>query len=121
MKSFLKAFAAAFNGVKICLISEINFRIHVVAAIAAAAAGIGLGISNSEWLVVIICTAAVVTAEMFNTAVEKLCNIVQPGIHPGIKQVKDIAASAVLVTAVTSVVCGCIIFIPKIISLVKTF
>lgn len=121
MKIFFKAFPAAFNGVKICLSSEINFRIHVVAAIVAAAAGIWFGITNSEWLVVIICAAAVLTAEMFNTAVEKLCDIVQPGIHSSIKQVKDIAASAVLVTAVASVVCGCIIFIPKIISLIKTF
>jgi diacylglycerol kinase len=52
MMKLIKAFRFAFNGFKICLSSEINFRIHVVAAIAAAAAGICLHITKSEWLLI---------------------------------------------------------------------
>jgi diacylglycerol kinase len=57
--------------------------------------------------------------EMMNTAVEKLCNVVHQDIHPGIKLVKDIAAGAVLVSAIISVVIACVIFLPKIIHIIK--
>ncbi len=116
----VKAFSFALNGIRICFLSEINYRIHVVAAVLAAAAGIYFGLSNVEWLVIAICITAVMVTEMLNTAIEKLCNLVHAGFHPLIKQAKDIAAGAVLLAALLSVICGGIIFIPKIITLLKS-
>jgi diacylglycerol kinase len=56
---------------------------------------------------------------MINTAIEKLCDVVQQEIHPGIKKVKDIAAGAVMMAAAGSLVIGFVIFLPKIIVFIK--
>lgn len=114
---FIKSFHFALNGFKICLSSEINFRIHVVAAIVAAAAGIWLHIDKYEWLVLLLCSALIISLEMINTAVETLCNFITLNHHNKIEKIKDVTAGAVLVAAVISVVCGIIIFIPKLIIL----
>ena len=74
-------------------------------------------IDAMEWMVILLCITAVLTLEMINTAIEKLCDVVHPGYHPQIKVIKDIAAGAVLLAAVGSVIAGAIIFLPKIIAL----
>ncbi len=111
----LKAFSFALNGFIICLSSEINFKIHVVAAIVAAAAGIYFKVSLAEWMVIAVCIALVLVTEMINTAAEMLCDLFSKDFSPAVKKIKDTAAGAVLVAAILSVVCGAIIFIPKII------
>ena len=116
----LKPFVFAWNGIKICFISETNFKIHVLFTIIAIALGIGLHISILEWAAIIFCIALVLTIEMMNTALEKLCDVLQKEFHPTIKKVKDIAAGAVLVTAVCSLIIGIVIFLPKIISYIKS-
>lgn len=113
----LKSFQYAFNGFKICLSSEINFRIHVVAAIAAAAAGIWLHISNYEWLALLLCFALMISLEMLNTAIETLCNFITMSHHTKIEKIKDVAAGAVFVAALVSMGCGMIIFAPKLLIL----
>jgi len=115
----LRSFAFAFNGIKICFDSETNFKIHVLLTVVIILFGIGFHISAGEWLAILFCIAFVVAMEMMNTAVEKLCDIVHLDIHPGIKLVKDISAGAVLVSAIISFVISCIIFLPKIIHLIK--
>ena len=115
----LKAFWFAFNGFKICLSSEINFRIHVVAAIGAAAAGIYLKLSVTEWLVVAVCIALVLITEMINTAAEMLCDLLSRDFNPLVKKIKDTAAGAVLIAALLSMVCGGIIFFPKLFTAIK--
>jgi undecaprenol kinase/diacylglycerol kinase (ATP) len=116
MKLF-KAFAFAFNGLKICFTSETNFKIHALLAITAILFGIVFNISTNEWLIILVCIAFVTAMEIMNTAIEKLCNVVHQDTHPGIKHVKDIAAGAVLVSAIISFVISCIIFLPKIIQI----
>ncbi len=111
----LKSFSYAWAGIKNCFLSEPNFRIHTVAAIVVIIFSAMLKISTAEWIAVCFCIALVVSMEMINTAIEKLCDAVRKEIHPAIKKVKDIAAGAVLVSAVFSLVTGCIIFLPKII------
>lgn len=115
----IKSFLHAFNGIKICLSSEINFRIHVVAAIGAAAAGIWLHISNTEWMLVFFCIALVLVTEMLNTAIEKMCDFIHKDFHPVIKQIKDIAAGAAVIAALISAGCAIIIFLPKLFTLLK--
>ena len=115
----LRSFRYAWNGIRSCFASEPNFRIHSLLTIVVIILSIVFDISTMEWIAVGFCIAFVVTMEMLNTAIEKLCDVVHREIHPGIKKVKDIAAGAVLVSAIFSLVTGLIIFLPKIIVYLK--
>jgi diacylglycerol kinase len=116
----LRSFIYAWHGLKICFTAEVNFRIHIVCAIAAIFLGCMLRLSSVEWIAVTGCIAFVITMEMINTAIEELCDVVQGDIHPGIKKVKDIAAGAVMMAAIASLIIGFIIFLPKIIVFIKS-
>jgi len=70
------------------------------------------GITRTEWIVIILCIGVVIAAELFNTAIERLVDLVSPERHPIAGQVKDIAAGAVLVCAVAAAIIGIIIFLP---------
>lgn len=84
----------------------------MIAAMAVIIAGIVLGITRTEWIMVVMCIGTVIAAELFNTAIEKLVDLVSPQQHPVAGQVKDIAAGAVLVCAATAAIIGLIVFIP---------
>lgn len=116
----LRSLSYAWEGLKHAFLTQNNFRLHSLAAILVLLLGLLCRISATEWLVVLICIAMVTTAELFNTALEKLCDLVQPGHHPVIKTVKDISAGAVLICALVSLATGGIIFIPKIILFIKS-
>ena len=111
----IKSFKYACQGIKSCFESEPNFRIHFFAAITAIIFSVLLSISATEWIAVGFCIAFVTAMEMMNTAIEKLCDMIHKEPHPGIKKIKDIAAGAVLVSAVFSLITAAIIFLPKII------
>lgn len=115
----VKSFAFAWAGIKSCFKSEPNFRIHLVAALATILLSLLFRISGTEWIAVCFCIALVIPLEMINTAIENLCDVVSKETHPGIKKVKDIAAGAVLVAAVFSLITAAIIFLPKIIIYLK--
>ena len=117
MARLLRSFKWAGQGLQHCFKLEKNFQVHCVLAVITVVLGIGLKISALEWILICMSISAVLAVEMLNTALEHLCNIVQPAIHPAVKVIKDVSAGAVLVVAVTAVICGSIIFIPKIISL----
>ena len=116
----LRSFDYAWQGFKYAFTTQTNFRIHLVLAVLAILLGICLHITVMEWLFVSICIALVLFAELINTAVEKLADMVHKDHHPEIKLVKDVSAGAVLIIAVISAVIGLIIFLPKIISLIKS-
>ncbi len=113
----MRSFYYAFSGIASAFRSEFNMRIHVVAAALAAVAGFYFKIAAAEWGMIIVCICAVIAMELINTAIEKLCNHVTAEQHPSVKQIKDIAAAAVLITAIGSFVVALIIFLPKLISL----
>jgi diacylglycerol kinase len=113
-KSFLEAVKNAFNGMRYFFLHEINGIIQLAIAALAIALAVGLKISTTEWLLVVVCIGFVIGLEMINTAIENLCNVVQEEYHPIIKIVKDVAAAAVMWTAIVSVIIGLIIFLPKI-------
>ena len=96
------------------LIREPNACIHAVAAVCVIAAGFIFSISATEWCLCILCIGAVFAAEGFNTALEALCDRVSPEKHPLIATAKDVAAGAVLITAIAAAAVGLIIFLPKI-------
>jgi diacylglycerol kinase len=114
----LKAFKHAFDGFGYFLLHDRNGKIHFTACIVVAAAGFYFKISVSEWSILLICFALVISFEMCNHALENLCDVVHAEHHPFIKTVKDVAAAAVLWSAIISVLVGLLIFVPKIISLV---
>jgi undecaprenol kinase/diacylglycerol kinase (ATP) len=116
----IKSFEYALAGIKSCLQSEPNFKIHSILAIVAIIFSILFKISAIEYIAVFFCIAFVIIVEMLNTAIESICDIVHKEAHPGIKKVKDIAAGAVLVAASFSLITGIIIFLPKIINLFKS-
>lgn len=111
----VKSFGFALNGIRYCL-REPNFKIHIGFSMLAILLGFLLHITSTEWIVVTTCSALVLAFEMVNTAIERLCNIVYPGFNKSIKIVKDVSAGAVLLIAMMAVICGAIIFIPKIIA-----
>jgi len=116
----IRSFGHACNGLKYCFVTQVNFKIHLSLALLTILLGIGLHITATEWLVIVICFAIVLSAELINSAIEKLCDVVQQEIHQGIKLVKDLAAGAVLASALCSFFAGCIIFFPKIIIFLKS-
>ncbi len=114
MSRVLKSFLFAFNGLKDCILHEKNFQIQFTISIFIVAAGFFFSLSNAEWLVILICFAIVLSFEIINSAIEKLCDLVCPTFDLTIKKVKDMSASAVLFSAIISFIIGCIIFLPKI-------
>ena len=102
------------------MLSEPNFRIHILSSVLVVVAGFFFGISTFEWLLVLLCTGFVIGMEMLNTAIEKLCDVVHREYHPGIRQTKDIAAGAVLASAIIAAICGAVIFGPKVYSIIST-
>ena len=115
-----RSFTYAWQGIRYCFKTQLNFRIHLTALLIVIGAGCIFKISNTEWLFIIGCSMLVLALELLNTAIEHLCDMVTKSIHPEIKIIKDVSADAVLLSAIGSVVTGCIIFFPKILELLKT-
>jgi diacylglycerol kinase len=111
---FLKSFLFALNGLRDAIRHEKNFRIQFVITLLVVGAGFFFSVSAMEWMAILICTAMVLSFEIMNSAIEKLCDFVCPSINPVIKKIKDLSAGAVLLSAIISFIVGCIIFIPKI-------
>jgi len=118
-KKRLKSFGFAFTGLYELVKSEPNARIHLAATICAILAGFSLQISNGEWCIISIAIALVWAAEAFNTVIEKLVDHLFPEYHETARVVKDISAGAVLVCAMAALVCGLIIFLPKLVLIIS--
>ena len=108
----IKSFRYAFYGIFTAL-TEQNMKIHFVSAVVVIIAGLLTGLNLVEWILIILLIALVISTEMVNTAIETIVNLVSPDFHPLAKKAKDVAAGAVLVFAIASVIIGLLIFIPK--------
>ena len=111
---FLRSFLFALRGLKDCLLHEKNFRIQFAIALLTAVAGFFFTISYLEWLAILICFAIILSLEIINSAIEKLCDLVDSTFNTSVKRIKDMAAAAVLISAIITFIIGCIIFLPKI-------
>ena len=116
----IRSFRYAGRGIWLVLKTQPNAWIHAGATAAAIAAGWLLGISRLEWCVIVLTCAAVWTAEALNTAFEHLADATKPEFDPVIGKAKDVAAGAVLVTALAAVVVGFLVFGPHLLVLVKS-
>ncbi|MDE7381228.1 MAG: diacylglycerol kinase family protein [Muribaculaceae bacterium] len=112
-----RSFIYAWKGIKTLIISEHNARIHSVAALLAIICGFIFSIAPGEWIAVILCIGIVFMAEAMNSAIEALADHASSDYHPLLGKAKDIAAAGVLFTAIAAAIVGCIIFLPRIISL----
>ena len=112
-----QSFRYAFSGMDDLLRQEPNARIHCIITVLVVVAGFLLRISATEWLAVAFAVGLVLSAEAFNTAVERLADVVQPAQDERIRDVKDLAAAAVLLCAIAAAAVGLIIFLPKVIAL----
>ena len=108
----VKSFHFAFDGLRQFFASQHNAIIHAVATAVVILLAIIIPLPATQQLFIVFSIGLVWMAELFNTAIEKLCDMLHPEQHPTIKFIKDISAAAVLVTAIIAVTTACIIFIP---------
>lgn len=108
----LKSFTHAGRGLYIFLKSTHNAWIHICVLALVLCAGFFFHITRLEWALVVIATGMVLAAEAFNTAIEIDINLTSPNYHPYAKDTKDVAAAAVLLTALAACVIGVLVFYP---------
>lgn len=107
--SLYKSFGFAVKGIRASL-QERNKRIQSVCALGVIAAGFYFHITTTEWCIALLCIALVLCLEMINSAIEQTVDLLHPGIHEKAGRIKDIAAGAVLLASIITVVIGCLIF-----------
>ena len=105
-----KSFGYAIKGMVVALKEQQNLKIHGAAALIVIALGFCYTISVMEWCILLIMIALVIAAELINTAIENLTDLVTKEQNPLAGKVKDIAAAAVLVLSIVSVIVGILIF-----------
>ena len=109
----LASFGHALRGIRVLFKSQVNARLHLLAATLVIALGWGLQVSATEWLGLVLAMAAVFTAEALNTALELLVDLVSPEWNALARDAKDVAAGAVLLASIGALVVGGLVFLPK--------
>ena len=119
LQKLIRSFGYAFKGIGYAAATQLNFRVHLVATLTAVCMGYALHISVNEWQWIMLCITLVLVTELLNTAIETLTDLVSPGYHEKAGRVKDVAAGAVVITALFALLTGLIIFLPKLLKLVN--
>ncbi len=119
-RTLLDSFKYALQGLKTAFTGERNFRIHCVAVLLVSLFGILLRLSALKWALLFLTMGFVLVCEVVNTVAETLVDMITSEYSPQAKKVKDLAAGAVLVSAITAVLAGIFIFIEPVIDMVKT-
>ena len=108
----LRSFVYAARGLQLVLATQHNAWLHALATLVVVGAGAALGVAPLEWLALSLAIALVWTAEAFNTALELVCDAARPEFHPLIQKAKDVAAGAVLLSALGALAVGVLVFAP---------
>jgi diacylglycerol kinase (ATP) len=116
-ENFLESFKYAISGILHTFKTERNILIQACFAIIAILLGLALKISKIEWAIIIFTIMFVIFAEMFNTAIENVVDLVTEDYNEKAKIAKDVAAGAVLISAINAVCMGIIIFLDKIVEI----
>lgn len=111
-KNLRESFSFAWRGFCHCFASERNFRIHLVFGVAILFIALFLDVSLTEFAILLLLIAVVITSEMFNTAIENIIDLISPEYHPLAKVIKDVAAGAVFFVCVIAALIGIVIFVP---------
>jgi diacylglycerol kinase (ATP) len=112
----LRSFKFAISGLTFVLRSQHNAQVHLAISTAVGVAGFVFGLSKADWLAILIAMSIVWIAETLNTAVEYVCDVVSPEFNTNVARAKDIAAGAVLISAVFAVIVGALVFVPYLVS-----
>lgn len=115
---FIAGFGFAFSGLWHAISTQINMKVHISITIIAIALGIILHISAVEFAIIFLAIAGVLITEMFNTVIELCVDLASPAYHPLAKIAKDVAAGAVLLSAIMSIIIALFIFGPHLWALV---
>ena len=110
-----KSFTYAVRGIWLLMKTTPNAWVHMVFFSIALGLGFYFGITKTEWILLILAGGFVLTAEAFNTAFEIDINLTSPNYHPYAKDTKDVAAGAVLISAITALIIGILIFVPYVV------
>ena len=110
MKEFLKSFIYALHGLWSGVADQRNLKVQLGVAVVVVGAGFYLPISSIEWCIILLCIALVIGLELVNTALENLVDLVTLERNPLAGKIKDIAAGAVLLVSILSLIIGVIIF-----------
>jgi diacylglycerol kinase len=116
---FFKSLSYAFQGLGM-LLKENNFRIHLLIFGFGLLFGWFFDITVTEWLFVVLGNGLAIASEGFNSAIEAVVDLASPDFHPLAKKAKDIAAGSVWITAMASMICHIIIFLPNIINFIES-
>jgi len=112
----LGSFRCAGEGLVLAFRTQLHFRFHLAAAAAVVVVGAWLALPGTTMAILVLVIGAVLFAELVNTAFEVLVDLVSPEYHPLAKQVKDLAAAAVLTLAMISVVIGLLLIGPPLLA-----
>ena len=112
LKGRLQSLQCALSGLRLMIRSQHNAWLHALASATVIALGYLLQISRNDWCWLVLALVAVWTAEAMNTALELLADVASPEFHPLVEKAKDVAAGAVLLSAIGSVVIGLLVFGP---------
>jgi diacylglycerol kinase (ATP) len=116
---FIKSFTHALRGITFLFNSQSNARIELIITVIVIIAGILFKISTSEWLVILLCIALVLSLEGINTAIEIFADKLHPDFDKEIGKVKDVAAGAVLIASIVAAIIGFIIFVQRLLDIIK--
>lgn len=113
----VKSFGHAWRGLGLFLRTTHNAWLHVLIFVVVVCAGFYFNITTTEWFAIVLASGAVFVAEAFNTAIEIDIDLTSPDFHPRARDTKDVAAGAVLISALTALIVGVIIFYPHVVAL----
>jgi diacylglycerol kinase len=114
-RRFLSSFKYAGKGIQHAFWTQRNIRIHIFLAIFALAAGMYLKLTDFELVSLVLAICFVLISEMINTSIEEVVNLVTPTRRARATIAKDVAAGAVLFSAICAIIVGCLIFVPHLI------
>ncbi len=121
-RTLVQSFKLAFEGLKFVFLTERNMRVHCIFGLIAVTLCFVMKVSEVEFIFIIFSIALVLIAEAANTAFELLLDFVHgDSFHPNVKLLKDIIAGGVFVAALNAFVIGIIIFVPKIVNIVRNW
>lgn len=117
MKAFVRSMGHAVRGLRNALLRERNFQIELAFAVLSITLAFVLPLTSWERAIIFLMIAVVLPMELFNTACERIVDMLKPGLHPYAKAVKDLAAAAVLIASLLAAVIGISIFLPYIVEI----
>jgi diacylglycerol kinase (ATP) len=115
----IRSIRCAIAGVRLMIVSQHNAWIHAAATLAVVATGLSFGLTKAEWCWIVLAVISVWTAEALNTAFEFLTDVASPQFHPLAANAKDVAAGAVLITAVGAVMIGLLVLGPYVVAMIN--